>query len=308
MEGKIFISYSSKDSKLANEIVKYLEDNNFVCWIAPRDISSGMDYTDLIDAALRDCAAMLLIVSTTSLESQWVKKEVTTAVSLNKNILPFLITQTEIKGGLQFLLNNVQWIDATKKPQAKFHEIIDGLNNESSPQQIDSIPKYRNNSLSRKMWIIISLLFVGVLLVAVLLHTQLENNQSKHKDSTGATDTLKITHHIDSSLAPQVSKPNETVVKHENVGKTSTVKTIGTENVETPSPSSSTSTTTTFPLPESKPQSNYQNRLGAIQSQLNKDGNFQKALKEFESLKNEYPENAAEIEKQINSCKKNIAQ
>jgi len=308
MEGKkIFISYSSKDSKLANEIVKYLEDNNFICWIAPRDISSGMDYTDLIDVAIRDCAAMLLIVSTASLKSQWVKKEVTTAVSFNKNILPFLITQTEIKGGLQFLLNNVQWIDATKNPQKKFHEIIDGLNNESATHHYDRIPKFQNNGLSGKMWIIITLLillFGGVASVVALLHTQLENNQPQYQDSIGATDSLN-TKTEEPIVAPKITKPEEkgeqNKGKNNNTNQKETDNKIDTVTVVTP-PSHQTS-----PSTKNEHPSDYDIKLRVARNLLNRH-KFQDALKEFESLNNEYPEKATEIEYYIKLCKENIVQ
>lgn len=128
MEGPVFISYSSKDVALANKIVAYLEQQGYPCWIAPRNIASGYDYTDMINDAIQDCRAVVLIVSEKAVQSQWVKKELSTAVSYNKPILPFRISHVELTGGLQFLLNNVQWIDASNNPTGKFDQIVDGLN------------------------------------------------------------------------------------------------------------------------------------------------------------------------------------
>ena len=39
--GKVFISYSVKNQKLANELCAYLEQTGVPCWIAPRDIPSA---------------------------------------------------------------------------------------------------------------------------------------------------------------------------------------------------------------------------------------------------------------------------
>ena len=189
MGDKIFVSYSTKDTDLANEIVNYLESNGFPCWIAPRDITSGMDYTDLLNSALTNCHTLLLIVSSHSAKSQWVKKEVTTAVSLNKNIIPFLISPTEIKGGLLFMLNNLQWIDATKKPQNKFHKIVDGLPNKTNTTKpiSNNISKQNKNS-SRKLWTIITFLFIGVALMATLLLNTLKPHHHKTTPSQAPTD------------------------------------------------------------------------------------------------------------------------
>lgn len=127
MQGPVFISYSSKDAVLANKIVAFLESQGYPCWIAPRDIASGRDYTDMINDAILNCRAVVLIVSGRSLQSQWVKKELSTAVSYNKLIIPYRISNVEITGGLQFLLNNVQWIEAVANPTGHFQDLVDGL-------------------------------------------------------------------------------------------------------------------------------------------------------------------------------------
>lgn len=127
MKGQIFISYSTKDVAVAEQIVQYLESNEMTCWIAPRNIVSGRDYTDMINEAITDCRAVVVVVSKKSVQSQWVKKELTTATSMNKLVIPFKISQVELPGGWQFILNNVQWIDATNNTVSKFHEIIAGI-------------------------------------------------------------------------------------------------------------------------------------------------------------------------------------
>lgn len=134
MADLIFISYSSKDVSVANQVVAYLENNGFQCWIAPRNITSGGDYTDMIDDAINSCRALVLIMSSKSIQSQWVKKELATAVSYNKTIIPFRINAVQLNSGWQFLLNNVQWIDATSGSTAShFPEIISGIDQSILP-------------------------------------------------------------------------------------------------------------------------------------------------------------------------------
>lgn len=127
MSSRIFISYSTKDTSIANKVVEYVEAHGYPCWIAPRNITPGKDYTDLLNDSLKGCSALILIVSDASIHSQWVKKELTTAVSYNKKIIPFKIQNVVLDGGLEFMLNNVQWIDASSNVSSHFPDIIEGL-------------------------------------------------------------------------------------------------------------------------------------------------------------------------------------
>ena len=45
----IFISYSSKDEQIANEICAFFEKEGVNCWIAPRNIEVGKEYGGEID-------------------------------------------------------------------------------------------------------------------------------------------------------------------------------------------------------------------------------------------------------------------
>ena len=44
MKFSVFLSHSSKDAALANELCRLLEANSITCWIAPRNIVSGTSY------------------------------------------------------------------------------------------------------------------------------------------------------------------------------------------------------------------------------------------------------------------------
>ena len=43
-----FISYAKDDFEKAQEIADQLEEHDFKCWIAPRDVRPGRSYGDLI--------------------------------------------------------------------------------------------------------------------------------------------------------------------------------------------------------------------------------------------------------------------
>ena len=58
-----FISYASKDKPTADAVCAALEDAQIRCWIAPRDILPGSDWSASIIDALDQCRVMILIFS-----------------------------------------------------------------------------------------------------------------------------------------------------------------------------------------------------------------------------------------------------
>lgn len=61
MNHDVFISYSSQNSKAAQAICHTLEQHKIRCWIAPRDIPSGSEYSDVIDAAIINCKVFMVL-------------------------------------------------------------------------------------------------------------------------------------------------------------------------------------------------------------------------------------------------------
>ena len=60
---EIFISYSTVDSSKAESVRNILEENGFSCWMAPRDIPTGSNYTKEIPVAIRNCSIFVLMLS-----------------------------------------------------------------------------------------------------------------------------------------------------------------------------------------------------------------------------------------------------
>ena len=71
-----FISYSSKDQPFAERIYADLQANGVRCWFAPHDAHSGQKLHQQIDQAIRLHEKLLLILSTDSMKSEWVKTEI----------------------------------------------------------------------------------------------------------------------------------------------------------------------------------------------------------------------------------------
>jgi hypothetical protein len=74
-----FISYSSKDRDFAERIYTDLQNKGVRCWFAPEDLKIGDKIRDRIDESIRLRDKLLLILSESSIESDWVEHEVESA-------------------------------------------------------------------------------------------------------------------------------------------------------------------------------------------------------------------------------------
>lgn len=119
----IFICYSSKDEVQALDIVRYLEEGQFRCWIACRDVRPGKNYQESIVQALRDAKILVFLFSDSSNKTAEVKKELSLASSFDTAVIPFRVTTTTPNGALLYELATRQWIDAVSDPRAALENL-----------------------------------------------------------------------------------------------------------------------------------------------------------------------------------------
>lgn len=75
-----FISYNTRDEPLAKRLYTDLQENGVRCWFAPEDLKIGEKFRSRIDEAIHVHDRLLLILSGHSIASEWVEKEVETAL------------------------------------------------------------------------------------------------------------------------------------------------------------------------------------------------------------------------------------
>jgi hypothetical protein len=74
-----FISYSTQDEDFAMRLHADLQGKGVRCWFAPHDISGGKKIHQQIDEAIRVYDKLLLILSSESMRSNWVRTEIANA-------------------------------------------------------------------------------------------------------------------------------------------------------------------------------------------------------------------------------------
>lgn len=166
----IFISYSSSDSKIAEKVCRLLEDRGMKCWIAPRDVVAGADYSHLIEKAILHAKVFVLLCSGKSMQSRWVKGELNVAFNEGKKIIPLRVDDSELEGAFRLMINQMHVVQMDESFSEEVSVVL------SSVRQGSDRKKNRMRSI---IWTAVSFLAV-VLSVVVSMTLLTERNSVEH--------------------------------------------------------------------------------------------------------------------------------
>jgi TIR domain len=113
MGGRVFISYASEDSEVANRLCSALESAGSPCWIAPRDVRAGEPCAASSVEAINACRMVLLVLTKNAIESPHVFREVERASSKKRSILSIHLDPTTLPPELEYFLSVNHWMEAS---------------------------------------------------------------------------------------------------------------------------------------------------------------------------------------------------
>jgi TIR domain/Sel1 repeat len=116
MAHEVFISHSAKDKTIADAVCAMLESEGVRCWIAPRDVTPGMEWGRCIIEAIRQARIMVLVFTSSANASHQIRREVERAVNHDIVILPFRVENVMPDESLEYFIGNVHWLDALTPP------------------------------------------------------------------------------------------------------------------------------------------------------------------------------------------------
>lgn len=123
----VFISYSTKDKKVVEGICGYLERYGYRCFVAYRDINPGISWPQAIPPAIRESSLMVVVFSEEFNSSEQTDRELTIAVKNGKTIIPFRISDVDMTGTKEYVLSNLNWIDAFPDPERYFGRLKEAV-------------------------------------------------------------------------------------------------------------------------------------------------------------------------------------
>lgn len=118
MKYDIFISYSRKDTEIANRICAALDRNGISYFIDRRGIAGGMEFPTVLAEAILDSSIFLLLASNNSYESRFTNSEITFAFNEKprNTIIPYIIDGSRLPAGLRFIFSGINWRTLEEHP------------------------------------------------------------------------------------------------------------------------------------------------------------------------------------------------
>lgn len=175
---KAFISYSSLDAVVADEIVKALESHEIDCFIAPRDIRTGHVYAEEIIYGIETAEVVVLVLTENSNNSQHVLREIERAVSTKIPIISYRSEELKLIPAMEYFLMSNQWLD--NPWNGKHDELITAVKELAKKNQQDKSdePKSevsRNHAAIKRMkrkknvWKVIAIAMVAIWMITMCI-------------------------------------------------------------------------------------------------------------------------------------------
>src|SRR5690606_31159563 len=93
-----------------------LEQNGISCWIAPRDITPGLDFAEAIIDGIKSSKLFILVYTASSNNSRQVIREVDRAVHTGIPVINLKLEEVPMSKQLEYYLSSVHWLDARVPP------------------------------------------------------------------------------------------------------------------------------------------------------------------------------------------------
>lgn len=180
----LFISHASEDVAVVRRIVEHLERAGVSCWIAERDIPPRAIYAEAIAEAMRTAHACAVVVSSASNASVAVKRELELASRYGRPFVPIRIDKSEPAPGVDYYLNNVQWVEYGRDGEAALDRIAEHMRPRDGASPA---PVAQTQAPPRKRFTLVNIwIAAAVALVAVIALTQLAPTQSQSEPEPAA--------------------------------------------------------------------------------------------------------------------------
>jgi hypothetical protein len=165
----VFLSHSSADKELANQLCALLEERGFSCWIDSRDLILGQPYGSGCGEGVAASRSLLLLASEHALASVQVLSEVEQAHKRAKPIYTLLIPPAKVRGEMDFYISRLHWIEtAGRTPDEIAQMLASVMSQQSNWEDVASPPTLRRTMQYRPMAFVRLLAAVVLALVIVL--------------------------------------------------------------------------------------------------------------------------------------------
>lgn len=118
MNHDVFISYSRKDTAIADKICEALDRNNITYFIDRQGMGGAMEFPAQLADAISNCKIMLYLASKNSYKSKFTNAEITFAFNKKEpgSILPYIIDGSNLPEPQEFIFSAVTYRNIKDHP------------------------------------------------------------------------------------------------------------------------------------------------------------------------------------------------
>lgn len=120
----VFVAYSRKDSDTCRQIVSELRGHGLNVFY-DQYIQGGEEWRDMLAWNIKNCSVLMVLFTASSKDSPQVRKEVNLATSHSKSIIPVMVEDVRLEGGLELELNGINFIPYFDSPQTRLAEAVE---------------------------------------------------------------------------------------------------------------------------------------------------------------------------------------
>jgi HEAT repeat protein len=125
--GYVFMSYSRKDEEIMRFIARFLRAQGMKVWVDNEKLIPGTPiWEDAIEKAIRDSAAIVVVLSPDSKSSEWVRREISLADQHRKRVFPVLASGDE-NSSITLRLINRQFVDIRQNKEKGLKSLSEAL-------------------------------------------------------------------------------------------------------------------------------------------------------------------------------------
>lgn len=106
---KVFLSHSMHDGLHVEQVQQQLEALGMKVWLAEHDPRPGTSILAKIEAALRDCDAVVFLITTNSIDSTYVQQEIGLARAHGKLLVP--LVDKRVDPSRLGMLRELEWLE-----------------------------------------------------------------------------------------------------------------------------------------------------------------------------------------------------
>ena len=137
----VFISYSRRDTEVADKICQAFNDVGISYFIDRRGIGGGMEFPAVLAKAIKESKVFLFLASKNSYDSKFTQSEIVYAFNKKQkqDILPYIIDGSTMPDELEFTFSSINWrlMDSHPIDTVLVDDILTKVGKERKPKPVE---------------------------------------------------------------------------------------------------------------------------------------------------------------------------